>query len=475
MRSDGAATPWRTFALVSGAIVLGALNFAAVFVAFGEIEDTFAANRATVSWALTIYPIVLAAVIVPGGWVADRFGRKTTFLAGIGLFTVGSIGVSSAWSVEVLVLARAVQAAGFGLETPAAVAIVLNAFPPNRRSTAVGAFGGIGGLSIALAPVLCGLLIDEIGWRWTFAGSIPVGVVTFAVGAVLLPADPPGRATASKPDLAGVFGLFVGVAALALTIVQSNEWGLGDPRTVAAAVLAVALLASVIHRSRHHSAPILELSLFRLGTFRTGNVLTVLVASSFAGTYFAFVILLTETWDLTLFRAGLALALIPAIGGPLSVVAGRVADRFGHRSVILPGALCMLGGALWLWSAVSVEPDIVGLWLPAVGLYATGVGLGHAASQGLAMRDVPERHLGIGSAMNRIVMEIGTTVSIAVVIVLLSGVDAAESVAGLRRVLVALAVVSGVGAAISTSVHTSRRTDPTATDLSPISAVAGAD
>jgi len=431
---------WRLFSLVGLSLVLASMNFSVIFVAFGKITETFDSQQTTVSWTLTAFSITLGALIVPGGWAADRYGRARVFLGGFGLFVCGAGLVAVAPTVELLIAARVVQAAGLAFETPAGLAIVLHAFPAERRATAVGAIGGLGGIAAALGPVAGGALVDSIGWRWTFFANIPVGIAIIAVIAARLERDPPDTSR-GPPDLFGAALIIGSVAALILGIVQSPDWGFLDPRTAATLTVAAFLAAALVQRSRGHRDPILCLPLFAIGTFRLGSILQVLIAGSFAGIFLSQIRFLDSGWGLSLLRAGLVVALIPAVGGPLTVISGRIADRFGHRVVILPGTALMAASALlFLWT-VGAERD---LWaFTAANLvYAAGVGFAHAACQSTAVRDVPQDRLGIGAGMARIAMEVGLAVSAALAVTLMD--SAASPLQGLHHTMIYLLVLSVV-------------------------------
>lgn len=434
-------SPWRIFTLLAGAIALSTLNFSLIFVAFGEITEGFDASDSSVSWALTGFSITTAAFLVPGGWLADRYGRTRIFLVGFAIFVAGSLFVAVAPGVELLIAARVLQATGLAIESPASLALVLDAFPAHRRSTAVGAMGAAGGISASVGPLLGGVLVDLVGWRAAFFANVPAGLLVLWLLRSRLPPNRPGP-DRGRPDLGGVALLVGGVGGLALGIVQSDDWGFVDRRTLVTLTAAAVLLTLLVRRSAGHAEPIMHLPLFANHDFRLGAMLSLLLAGSFAGTFLAFIRFLDEGWGLTLTQAGLAIGLIPAIGGTVSVLAGRIADRRGHRSVILPGAVIMTLAAIWMWAAVSPERDIVGLWLPATAVYALGVGLGHAACQSAALSGVATERLGIGGAMNRIFQEIGAAVSAAVVIALFTRAE--TPVEGLRSAMVMLIVVSAL-------------------------------
>ena len=175
------------------------------------------------------------------------------------------------------------------------------------------------------------------------------------------------------------------------------------------------------------------------------------MAGNFAGTYLALITLLTGAWAMSPSRAGATLAIVPLIGGPMSFVSGRLADRYGHRRLIVPGGLAMVVGALAFRNGVGDEVDL-SLWFPTIAVYALGIGLAHANCASLALRYVPVGSLGQAGATNRIMHEVGTVVSVAVAIALLVG--AADPVEGVRRVMLMLAFVGLAAAVIATGVDT---------------------
>lgn len=456
-------SPWGVFRLIAGAVLLSTLNYSVVFVAFSDIQESLDTSATALSWTLTAFSITVAALLVPGGWLADRYGRSRVFVGGFAVFVLGSFLVAIAPSVEFMVAARVVQAAGLAIESPAALALVLDAFPKHQRSTAVGATGAVGGVAAAIGPAIGGALVGWFGWRWAFFVNVPAGLAVIALVRTRLPADEP-RVDKGRPDLVGVALLMLGVGSLALGIVQSDDWGFGSPATLVALTVGLVALTALVRRSAEHPEPILYLPLFRLHDFRRGAVLSFLVAGSFSGMFLAFITFMVDAWELSLLHAGIAVALIPAIGGPMSVVAGRVADRVGHRWVIAPGALCMTIAGLWIHQGVSPERDLWGLWLPAASLYALGVGLSHAACQAAALAEAPVERLGIGGAMNRIFQDVGGTVSVAVVIAVSSRyLDPVDS---LKAAMVLLMISSLAGVPLAAGLH-GRGQDRSAVTVAP--------
>ncbi len=440
-------SPWLTFALVAGAGIMGTLNYSIMFVAFPELQATFHAEATDISWAITAFSITVASLTVPGGWLADRFGRKRVFLLGLSTFVVGSTCVALAPSLPLLVAARMIQASGLALESPAAQAIVLEVFPPEQRSTAYGAFGALGGIFSAIGPAVGGALIDSVGWRWTFASSIPVALVTLVIGAIYLPESVPAGPTRRRPDLIGAAMLMVGVATLALGIVQADDWGYVDERVGAALLMAVVLLTTMVRRSARHPDPILDVSLWKHKNFRVGSMLGVIVSGHFGAVYLTFVVFMTDVWHLSRFRAGLAVGVVTVIAGPLTFVAGRLADRRGHARAIVPGTLMFIVAGVYFLLRLGEARHIWSVWIPGAVLYAVAVGMAHAASQSSAITAVPASKLGIGGAMTRMFNDVGNTMWVAISLAILASTD--DPVAGTRGVLLTLVIVGVVGTALA--------------------------
>ncbi len=441
------ADAWRVFVMIAGATLLASLNFSLMFVSFAELSKSFDASDAALSWVLTAFSITVTTMLIPAGWAADRYGRKRTFLVGFGLFTFGSGVVAIAPVLPVLIGGRVLQAAGLALESSASLAILLDAFPLNRRASAIGGIGLAGGAAATLGPVVGGAGIDLIGWRATIGLNVPLGILIVWRVSRRLPTDPP-RTASAPPDMVALATLAVGIAALALAIVQIKTWSLFDARTLGSVALGVVALADVVRRSAHHPEPVLRLSLYRDRDFRLGSLLNLLIAGSFGGAYFSFVRLLTEGWGLSVFRAGLALAVITVFGSPLTFLAGWLADRHGHRVVIVPGAIVMVLACLLLAGRITEERNVLGVWVPAAAVFGTGVGFAHAACHASAMRTVVRAELGVAGAMSRICMEIGSVISVAVAVALVTA--AGDAVAGTKRVVLLVAIVSAIGAVIAT-------------------------
>ena len=237
------------------------------------------------------------------------------------------------------------------------------------------------------------------------------------------------------------------MGSLVLAITQIKNWGVGDARTLLAGLGAIVLVTVVIKRSQVHPDPVLYLPLFKDPSYRRGVILNILIAGTFAGTFFSYIRLLIDGWGLSTFHAGLAVAVIPRFGGPLSIVSGRIADKHGPRVVIVPGAVLIAAAGLVLAAQVTKQRNVGGLFIPIAVLYGIGVGFAHAACHASALRTVTTERLGVGGAMSRIGMDVGGVITVAVAVAFVS--SAKDPVAGVKVVTVLVSVVCLLGAALA--------------------------
>lgn len=390
------------------------LDTTIVNIAFPDISASFpGSGRDLLSWVLDGYFVVIAALLVPAGGLADRFGHKRIFLAGTAAFTISSLLCAVAPSLEALIAARVLQGIGAALIAPTSLAIVLDSFPVERRAAGVGLWGAAAAAAAAVGPTLGGALVELSDWRLVFLVNLPLGAAILWAGRGRLPE---GRIADSRlPDLPGAAMLALGLAAVTLAIVEGNDWGWAAAPTLAAFAAAALLIAAVVQRSRHHPRPIVEPELFSHRSFAIGNLGTLLFAAAFFALILGNVLFLTSVWGYTVLNAGLATLPGPALSTVVSGPAGRLADRFGHRAVIVPGTLFFAAGVLVLRSA-GAEPDYLGLWLPGAMLTGIGIGLAFPTLGSAAVRDVAADRFATASAVNAAFRQVGAVLGTAILV-----------------------------------------------------------
>lgn len=436
---------------------LAFLDTTIVNIAFPDISRSFeGAGRDALSWVLDGYFVIIAALLVPAGGLADRYGHKRIFLIGIAEFTAASLLCAIAPSLETLIAARVLQGVGAALIAPASLAIVLDQFPPERRAAGVGLWGAAAAAAAATGPTLGGALVELSDWRLVFLVNLPLGAAIVWFGARKLTERP--VLDSRLPDLPGAAMLAASLALLTLGIIEGNDWGWAAPATLACFVAAAALLGGVVARSMRHPRPIVEPDLFADRAFRIGNLGTLLFAAAFFSVVLGNVLFLTSIWGYSVLTAGLATLPGPAWSTVVAGPAGRLADRFGHRAVVVPGAVVFAVGVMVLRSAGS-EPDWLGVWLPGATLTGIGIGLAFPTLGAVAVRDIPDDRFATASAVNAAFRQIGAVLGTALLITIVGEPETlVESLASADRAYLMAAIAGLISGLVTLALGASRRT-----------------
>jgi EmrB/QacA subfamily drug resistance transporter len=401
-------------AIACAGAFLAFLDATIVNIAFPDISRSFAGSgRDALSWVLDGYFVIIAALLVPAGGLADRFGHKRIFLLGVAGFTAASLLCALAPSLGMLIAFRVVQGVGAALIAPTSLALVLDAFPPERRAAGVGIWGAAAAAAAAVGPTLGGALVELSDWRLVFLVNLPLGAAVVLAGRKSLRERP--QLDSRLPDLPGALMLALSLALVTLAIVEGNDWGWTAPETLGCFAASVALLGGMTWRSRTHPRPIVEPALFAHGSFRVGNLGTLLFAAAFFSLILGNVVFLTSIWGYTVLQAGAATLPGPTLSTVVAGPAGKLADRFGHRAVIVPGTLFFAAGVMVLRSA-GATPDWLGLWLPGSCLTGIGIGLAFPTLGSAAVRDVPDDRFATASAVNAAFRQVGAVLGTAILV-----------------------------------------------------------
>jgi EmrB/QacA subfamily drug resistance transporter len=407
----------RSLALLAicGGAFLAFLDTTIVNTSFPDIRRGFPdASPAELSWVLDAYFIVLAALLVPAGGVADLLGRRRVFLAGIGLFAVTSVLCALAPTWELLVAARVLQGIGAAIVVPASLALLLPLFPPERRAAGVGIWGASAALAAAIGPPLGGLIVEVADWRWIFLINVPLAAAVAIAGARGLDESRDESAT-RLPDLAGSALAAVALGLLALALVEGNGWGWTSAATLSAFAGSALGIAAVVVRCLRHPRPIVDPALMRIPSFRNGTLGTLLFAAAFFSMILGNILFMTGVWGYSVLEAGLAVAPGPLASALIAGPAGVLADRVGHRAVIVPGTVVYALGLLVLRGA-GLEPDYVGTWLPGQVLVGIGIGLAFPTLGAAAAADVPPERFGVAAAVTGAGRQLGAVLGTALLI-----------------------------------------------------------
>jgi EmrB/QacA subfamily drug resistance transporter len=392
------------------------LDTTILFVAFSSIGASYPAiETSELSWVLNAYTIVFAALLIPAGKLADRVGRRRTFLGAVIVFTGASMLCGVAPSVWVLVVARMLQAAGAAAMVPSSLALVLQTFPRAKIPVAVAIWSAVGAVAGAVGPTLGAFVIEHLGWRWAFYINLPVGLVSFALGRYVLVEGRearPGR----FPDPASIAMLIAALAGLAYAVVESETWGVASAPFAGVIVGSLALLAGFLVRCRRVANPLLDLGLFASPAFRLANAATFMFSIGFSAMFLGNVLFLTKVWGYPIQRAGLVISVGPLVVATTAPWFGRLAGRVGQRALLIPGGLVWASGGLLLLLTATSSPHYVTQYLPAIVLTGLGVSLCLPQLASAAVQGLPPDSFGAGSAVNQAIRNLAATFGVALVV-----------------------------------------------------------
>ncbi|WP_243231031.1 DHA2 family efflux MFS transporter permease subunit [Microbacterium sp. CIAB417] len=358
-------------ASLCGSLFLVSLDGTIVNVALPSIARELHSSVANLQWTVDAYLLVLAALLLLSGSLADRLGRKKVFAVGVIIFTAGSLLCSIAPTDTWLIVFRMLQAVGGSAMTPVALAIVTNIFTrPAERARAIGIWAAVSGVGIAAGPLLGGFLIDSIGWRAIFWINVPTGIAVAVLTLVLVP-----ESRAAKPRALDPIGQVLAVAlmgTLVFAIIETPRLGYTSPLVIAAATAAVVSLVALIAYEGRRAEPLIPLALFRQRRFSVAFSIAILGFLAFGAFLFANTLYLQEARGLAASEAGLLtlpLAVATVIAAPLS---GRLFTRFGGRRPLLIAGIGLAAGPLLIIGAMQL-PSVAWLLLPYA-LFGVGYG-----------------------------------------------------------------------------------------------------
>lgn len=411
--SDRAATA--TLVIASLASLATFLDTTILFVAFPDISRSFSdTSAAELSWILNAYTILFAALLIPAGKLADRFGHRRGFLGGSIVFTAASMACGVAPTAELLIAGRVVQAIGAATLIPSSLALVMHAFPREQLPRAVAVWGAAGAVAGALGPTLGGAIVETLGWRWAFFVNLPIGVITVVVGARRLSesSDPATRV----PSFVGVALISAAVAVLSYGVVTTEEFGWASTRTAVVLSAGIALLALFIAHQRQTDSPALDLDLFAIGNFRWGNLAGFTFGLAFSAMFLGSILFLTEVWGWSILAAGFGVAPGPALVAVLAPRMGTLAGRIGQRPILLAGGVAYAMGGAHRLVFLGADERYVTAYLPS--MLFTGVGVACILPQlsSVVAQALPPNRIGVGGASLQAVRQFGGTFGVALAI-----------------------------------------------------------
>ncbi|HSS73303.1 MAG TPA: DHA2 family efflux MFS transporter permease subunit, partial [Gaiellaceae bacterium] len=400
---------WWTLAAVSFGLFMIMLDNTVVNVALPAIQEDLGADLSQLQWIVAGYALTFAALMLIGGKLADAFGRRLIFVVGIVIFTLASLWCGLSGTAEMLIVARVVQGAGAALMNPATLSIISATFPPKQRGAAIGIWAGVSALALAIGPLVGGLLTEHLSWHWIFFINVPVGVVAIAASLMLITESK--DETHVSLDLPGLATSALGLFALTYGLIEANSYGWTSARIVGSFVVAVVALASFVMIERRSRFPMLDLSLFRSGTYTGANLTMLLVALAMFGVFFFVSLYMQNILGYSAVQAGAAFLPMTLLIILVAPIAGKTSDRFGSRWLMTIG-MVLLGVQLLYFSQLSATSSFWNL-LPGFILGGFGMAMAMTPTAAAATRAVPVQKAGVGSAVLNAMRQVGGSIGIA--------------------------------------------------------------
>jgi EmrB/QacA subfamily drug resistance transporter len=403
--------PYLILAVCCSSLLMVSMDVTIVNVALPAIRRDLQASASGLQWSIDGYTLVVASFLLLAGSTADRLGRRRTFQAGLAFFSLGSLLCSLAPNTTSLVAFRAVQALGGAMLNPVAMSIIVNTFlDPKERARAIGIWGAVFGVSMAIGPLVGGLLTQTIGWRSIFWINVPIGLAAIALTAKFIPESKPTSSRRFDPVAQLLIVVLLG--AVTSAVIEGRRLGWSAPPIVAGFVIASVALAALLAYESRRLEPMIDLRFFRSAPF-TGATLTAVIAfAAFSGFLFLNSLYLQDTRGLKPLAAGLCTlpaALAMVVCSPLS---GRLVGAGRSRFAVVTAGLSMTAGSLLL---TTLRPDtpLVQLVI-AYAVFGTGLGLVNAPITNAAVSGMPRAQAGVASAFASTSRQVGASLGVAI-------------------------------------------------------------
>jgi EmrB/QacA subfamily drug resistance transporter len=405
----GTRSAW-TFVITSIALFMATLDNLVVTTALPVIRKDLHASLEGLEWTVNAYTLTFAVLLLTGAALGDRFGRRRLFVIGMGIFTAGSVAAALAPTVNALIAARSIQGVGGAIVTPLTLTILSAAVRPERRGLALGAWGAIGGLAVALGPLVGGAIVQGIAWQWIFWLNVPIGVLVIPLAAARLDET---YGPSKRLDLPGLGLASAGLLGIVWGLVRGNSVGWSSAEIVATlAAGAVGVAAFVVWELRA-SAPMLPMRFFRDRTFTLANVASLLMFFGMFGSIFLLVQFFQTVQAYSPLQSGLRI--LPWTAMPIFVapIAGALSDRIGGGRIMAVGLALQAAGLAWI-AAVSTPTVAYADLVAPFFLSGIGMALFFAPVANVVLSAVRPEEQGQASGANNAIRELGGVFGVAV-------------------------------------------------------------
>jgi EmrB/QacA subfamily drug resistance transporter len=464
----GVKTLW-TFVITSIALVMVTLDNLVVTTAIPVIRDDLNASLEQLEWTVNAYTLTFAVLLLTGAALGDRFGRRRLFVIGLGIFTAASAFAALAPTIEALNIARALQGVGGAIVTPLTLTILSAAVPAERRGLALGAWGGIGGLAVALGPLVGGAIVEGISWQWIFWLNVPIGLLLMPLAWRRLEES---HGPSAKLDLPGLGLVSAGLFGIVWGLVRGNSIGWGSAEIVGSLIGGAVLVALFVLWELRAQAPMLPMRFFRNRTFTQANIASLFMFFGMFGSIFLLAQFFQTVQGYSPLDSGLRILPWTAMPIFIAPIAGALSDRIPGPRIMGVGLALQAIGLGWI-AAVSTPTTPYGDLIGPFMLSGIGMALFFAPVANVILGSVRPQQEGQASGANNAIRELGGVFGVAVLASIFAsygGYGSGESfVDGMTPAVWIGAIVVGLGALVALTIPVRRRSQQAAADkLEPV-------
>jgi EmrB/QacA subfamily drug resistance transporter len=419
---------WWTLGALCFALFMIMLDNTVVNVALPAIKRDLGISQAELEWTVTAYALTFATLLLTGGKLGDLLGRRLIFAIGLVVFTLSSLFCGLSSSAPELISARAVQGVGAALMMPSTLSIISATFAVRERGTAIGIWAGVSAMALAIGPLLGGIITEHISWNWIFYVNVPIGAAGVLASIFVVP-ESKDTSGEQRLDLPGLISSGIGLLAIVYALIEANAYGWTSARILGLFVVGAIALTAFVLLERHQRLPMLDLSLFRSGTFAGANLVAILVTLAMFGIFVFFPIYMQTLRGWSPIQAGAALLPWTVMIVIFAPIAGRLSDRVGSRWLMAAGMTTVAACCLLL-STVSLHSTFWHM-LPAFILGGLGMSFVMTPMSAAAMGAAPVSKAGVASGVLNTFRQVGVALGIAVMGAIVA--DRAASRGGLRN------------------------------------------
>jgi EmrB/QacA subfamily drug resistance transporter len=408
---DDEQRKWWTLVAVAFGLFMIMLDNTVVNVALKSIQDDLKVSTASLEWVVNAYFLTFAVLMLSGGKLADRYGRRRIFIAGLVVFSLSSLACGLAPNGGTLIAARAVQGVGAAMMNPATLSIITATFPPRQRGTAMGIWVGVSAVALALGPITGGLLSEHAHWGWIFFINVPIGAFAI-VAARIVVRESKDTSAGQRLDLPGLAASGVGLFALTYALIEANSKGWTSVEILSLFGVAVAGFVAFVLLESRQRVPMLDLSLFKNSTFTGANLTMMLVALAMFGVFFYVSLFVQGILGYSPVQAGASFLPMTLCIIFFAPVAGKLSDRIGNRWLMASGML-LVSLSLVLFSLLDEGSTFWNLF-PALLIGGAGMAMAMTPTTSAAMGSVPVDKAGVGSGVLNSMRQVGGSLGIAI-------------------------------------------------------------